>query len=39
MIGISFMNAAFKRMDDVAFLTYMMARALWKAVPANSFAS
>ena len=39
MIGISFMNAAFKRMDDAALLTYVMARALWKALPANSFTS
>lgn len=39
MIGISFMNAALKRTDDVALLTYVMAHALWKTVPANSFVS
>jgi len=33
------MKAAFKWTDDVAFLTSVMARAFWKAIPANSFAS
>lgn len=39
MIGISFMNATFKRRDNVALLTYVMTCALWKVIPASSFPS